>query len=122
MFTIQLDIKPDMTFDSDRENAHLPEGYHLSATVEDEDEPQHEAAAPAYVYPAGMGHVLMNGCYGRDYQENDPCYQIRRTASYCQDLVDGAAFLGCGFDGNGKFNPDGRKLSLVQRNCANKAM
>ena len=35
-------------------------------------------------------------------------------------MIDGAAFMGVGFDGRGKYSPESRKVSIVQRNCANK--
>lgn len=36
-------------------------------------------------------------------------------------MIDGAAFMGVGFDGRGKYSPESRKMSIVQRNCKNKA-
>ena len=36
-----------------------------------------------------------------------------------QDMIDGAAFLGVGFDARGKYSPESRKISIVQRKCAN---
>ena len=29
--------------------------------------------------------------------------------------------MGVGFDARGKYSPESRKISIVQRNCANKA-
>ena len=40
---------------------------------------------------------------------------------YQKNQIDGAAFLGVGFDGRGKYSPESRKMSIVQRNCKNKA-
>ena len=37
-------------------------------------------------------------------------------------MIDGAAFIGVGFDGSGEYSPESRKMSIVQRNCVNKAM
>ena len=36
-------------------------------------------------------------------------------------MIDGAAFMGVGFNGRGKYSPESRKISIVQINCANKA-
>ena len=40
---------------------------------------------------------------------------------FFQNMIDGAAFLGVGFDGRGEYSPESRKMSIVQRNCKNKA-
>ena len=40
---------------------------------------------------------------------------------FLQNLIDGAAFMGVGFDGRGDYSPESRKMSIVQRNCAGKA-
>ena len=40
---------------------------------------------------------------------------------FLQNLIDGAAFMGVGFDGRGEYSPESRKMSIVQRNCAGKA-
>ena len=37
-----------------------------------------------------------------------------------QNLIDGAAFIGVGFDGRGEYSPESRKMSIVQRTCAGK--
>ena len=36
-------------------------------------------------------------------------------------MIDGAAFMGVGFDGRGEYSPESRNMSLVQRSCAGKA-
>ena len=38
-----------------------------------------------------------------------------------QNMIDGAAFMGVGFDGRGEYSPESRKMSIVQRSCAGKA-
>ena len=38
-----------------------------------------------------------------------------------QNMIDGAAFMGVGFDGRGEYNPESRKMSIVQRSCAGKS-
>ena len=40
---------------------------------------------------------------------------------FFQSMIDGAAFIGVGFDGRGEYSPESRKMSIVQRNCKNKA-
>ena len=34
-----------------------------------------------------------------------------------QNMIDGAAFIGVGFDGRGKYSPESRKMSIIQRSC-----
>ncbi|KAJ7388044.1 hypothetical protein OS493_040208 [Desmophyllum pertusum] len=63
----------------------------------------------------------MNGCWGTGYKDTDPCYSAKWKSKVCQDMIDGAAFMGVGFDGRGKYSPESRKISIVQRNCANMA-
>jgi len=36
-------------------------------------------------------------------------------------MIDGAAFMGVGFDGRGEYSPESRKMSIVQRSCAGKS-
>lgn len=38
-----------------------------------------------------------------------------------KNLIDGASFIGVGFDGRGDFSPESRKMSIVQRDCKGKA-
>jgi len=47
--------------------------------------------------------------------------QITHISVFLQNLIDGAAFMGVGFDGRGEYSPESRKMSIVQRNCAGKA-
>ncbi|KAJ7336554.1 hypothetical protein OS493_011768 [Desmophyllum pertusum] len=116
---IQLDITPDMELSG--EGWEVPEGYHLTASMGGGSSPQHEAGEPPYIYQGGIGQTIMNGCWGTGYQPHDPCYKSKTSASLCKNMIDGAAFIGVGFDGNGEYSPESRRMSIVQRNCANKA-
>ena len=78
-----------------------------------------ETKGPA-MWPMGIGMAMMNGCYLRGYQPGDPCYAFARKAKRCIDLLDGAQFIGVGFDGRGFYSSDSRKVSIVQRVCAKK--
>jgi len=117
---IKLDIVPDKSWITD--SLYVPPGYHFQSSITDE-EPQSSKESPEvpYVYPAGIGSVMMNGCYGKNYSDTDPCYNSRARSTVCWNQIDGAAFLGVGFDGRGKYSPESRKMSIVQRNCKNKA-
>ena len=78
---IELDIIPDKTFQGD--DVQVPEGYHLSAGIADNEKQPEEKGDTPFFYPAGMGQVLMNGCFGRDYKEGDPCFKTKRKAKVC---------------------------------------
>ncbi|XP_068693345.1 uncharacterized protein [Montipora foliosa] len=117
---IKLDIEPDKSWAT--ESLYVPPGYHIQSSITDEDSSSSkESPDVPYVYPASIGSVMMNGCYGRNYSKTDPCYNSRAQSTVCWDQIDGAAFLGVGFDGRGKYSPESRKMSIVQRNCKNKA-
>ncbi|XP_078358108.1 uncharacterized protein LOC144642883 isoform X1 [Oculina patagonica] len=116
---IKLDIMPDKAWIND--NMFVPSGYHIDASVEEgSNSPKANGNTP-FTYPTGMGQVLMNGCWGANYSTHDPCYNSKAQSTNCWNMIDGAAFIGVGFDGNGKYSPESRKMSIVQRNCANKA-
>lgn len=36
-------------------------------------------------------------------------------------MIDGAFFIGVGFDGSGEHSLESRKMSIVQRNCVTKS-
>ncbi|XP_068740594.1 uncharacterized protein [Montipora capricornis] len=116
---IKLDILPEKGWES--EDMFVPPGYHLDTEISDEGGSPKEAEPPAYNYPAGLGNVLMNGCYGTGYKPGDPCYVAKWTLDACLNMIDGAAFMGVGFDGRGEYSPESRKMSIVQRSCAGKS-
>ena len=72
------------------------------------------------MFPMGVGMAMMNGCYLTGYQPGDPCYAFARASKRCIDLLDGAQFIGVGFDGRGFYSADSRKMSIVQRVCERK--
>ncbi len=37
-------------------------------------------------------------------------------------MIDGAAFIGVGFDGRGKYSPESRKMSIIQRSCGGRSL
>ncbi|CAB4025046.1 Hypothetical predicted protein [Paramuricea clavata] len=97
----------------------VPPGYHLNAEIDNEDTKaeNHEHGGPVYTYPAGIGTTIMNGCWGTGYKPGDPCYKSLGVSTACQNMIDGAAFIGVGFDGRGKYSPESRKMSIIQRSC-----
>lgn len=78
---IKLDIVPEKGWQS--EDMFVPPGYHLDSTISDDGGSPKEAEPTAYTYPAGLGNVLMNGCYGTGYKEGDPCYVAKWTLDAC---------------------------------------
>ncbi|KAL9984080.1 hypothetical protein ACROYT_G006336 [Oculina patagonica] len=115
----KLDILPDKGWEN--EDMFVPPGYHIDASIGGEEESPKEVGEVPYVFPAGLGTALMNGCWGTGYKETDPCYSAKWKSNVCENMIDGGAFMGVGFDGRGKYSPESRKISIVQRNCANKA-
>ncbi|XP_078357304.1 uncharacterized protein LOC144642194 [Oculina patagonica] len=118
---IKLDIMPDKGWSTP--DMFVPPGYHMGASISGPPKAEKEEGDVPYTYaPAtGLGYVMMNGCWGKNYTASDPCYNAKWTSSVCQNMIDGAAFLGVGFDGRGEYSPESRKMSIVQRNCKNKA-
>ncbi|XP_019634114.1 PREDICTED: uncharacterized protein LOC109477328 [Branchiostoma belcheri] len=103
-------------------NSFVPAGYEIShkyhyADETDDEQDSSTAAVSAYSYPVGLGPVLMNGCFGTGYVNGDPCWEAKIPRESCPDLIDGATFLGVGFDGRGEYSADSRKRSIVQRSC-----
>ena len=62
----------------------VPAGVHVDAEYTSKDKPQEtKTAVQPFTYPMGIGGVMMNGCYGRNYQPGDPCYAFKRMSSIC---------------------------------------
>ncbi|XP_066264147.1 uncharacterized protein [Branchiostoma lanceolatum] len=106
----------------DMGNTFVPAGYEISHKyhyVDEKDDEQDSSTATvsAYSYPVGLGPVVMNGCFGTGYVNGDPCWEAKIPRESCPNLIDGATFLGVGFDGRGEYSADSRKRSIVQRSC-----
>ncbi|XP_048577992.1 uncharacterized protein LOC5500372 [Nematostella vectensis] len=120
---ISLDIRPDVGWKND--DMFAPPGLHYGIGLSsDDDGNKAEGKAsekidpPPYSYANGfVGPALMNGCFGSGYQPGDPCYTAKETTNQCRNMIDGAAFIGVGFDGKGEFSPESRKMSIIQRSC-----
>ncbi|XP_019614331.1 PREDICTED: uncharacterized protein LOC109462237 [Branchiostoma belcheri] len=97
---IQLVPRPGATMG----NMYAPPGWDIRHKYKykedrDEDKVSSGGQALAYTYPAGLGPVLMNGCFGTGYKNGDPCYKAKIPRTGCPNLIDGATYLGVGFDG-----------------------
>ena len=79
-----------------------------------------QSGGNAYSYPAGIGPMLINGCFGQDYKKGDPCYTAKIMNTKCLNMIEAANFIGVGFDGVGDYTHANRRKSLIQRVCANK--
>lgn len=80
---IKLDITPDKGWET--EDMFLPPGYHINAEIEGNKEPSSpEQPEAAYNYPAGMGSVIMNGCWGTGYKKGDPCFDALEATGQCR--------------------------------------
>ena len=78
---IKLDIVPDKGWQS--EDMFVPAGYHLDTSISDEEGSPPENDQASFSYPAGLGSVLMNGCFGTGYKEGDPCYVAKWKMDAC---------------------------------------
>ncbi|KAI8486042.1 hypothetical protein Bbelb_361420, partial [Branchiostoma belcheri] len=117
---IQLVPRPGATMG----NMYAPPGWEIRHKYKykedrDEDTVSSGGQATAYTYPAGLGPVLMNGCFGTGYKNGDPCWEAKIPQKGCPNLIDGATYLGVGFDGRGVYSAESRKKSVIQRSCKN---
>ncbi|KAI8493784.1 hypothetical protein Bbelb_281310 [Branchiostoma belcheri] len=117
---IQLVPRPGATMG----NMYAPPGWEIRHKYKykedrDKDKVSSGGQASAYTYPAGLGPVLMNGCFGTGYKNGDPCYKAKIPRTGCPNLIDGATYLGVGFDGRGVYSAESRKKSVIQRSCQN---
>ncbi|KAI8486132.1 hypothetical protein Bbelb_362320 [Branchiostoma belcheri] len=69
-------------------NMYAPIGWEIRHKYKywndrDDDEGSSDKEATAYTYPAGLGPVLMNGCFGTGYEEGDPCYKAKIPRTGC---------------------------------------
>ena len=67
--------------------------------------------------PSGIGQMLMNGCFGSDYEIGDPCYGSRVVDTGCSNLLEAANYVGAGFDGTNAYTHKGRRKNLIKRKC-----
>ena len=65
----------------------VPPGYHIDASVTGGGESPKEVGEIPYLFPAGLGTALMNGCWGTDYKATDPCYSAKWKSNVCQVTV-----------------------------------
>ncbi|KAI8516772.1 hypothetical protein Bbelb_053530 [Branchiostoma belcheri] len=117
---IQLLPRPGATMG----NMYAPPGWEIRYKYKykedgDEDKVSSGGQGSAYTYPAGLGPVLMNGCFGTGYKNGDPCWEAKIPLTGCPNLIDGATYLGVGFDGRGVYSAESRKKSVIQRSCKN---
>jgi len=117
---LEVNVEPEKGWKT--EDLLVPAGFHIDAELTGEDEKSEgETGEQPYVYPMGVGGLLMNGCFGTNYQPGDPCYEARWKTTLCLSLIDGAAFIGVGFDLRGDYSPESRKMSIIQRDCSGRA-
>ena len=79
---LEIDIKPDKGWQT--EDLFVPPGFEIDAEITGEDEKPHgEAGDQPFAYPMGVCGLIMNGCFGRDYQQGDPCYEATWKTTIC---------------------------------------
>ena len=62
----------------------VPPGYHINTAISAQEQSPKEVGEVPYVFPAGFGSALMNGCWGTGYKVTDPCYTAKRTSKICK--------------------------------------
>ncbi|CAH1224577.1 Hypp18 [Branchiostoma lanceolatum] len=117
---IQLVPRPGATMG----NMYAPPGWEIRHKYKykddrNEDKDSSGGQTAAYTYPNGLGPVLMNGCFGTGYENGDPCWEAKIPQEGCPNMIDGATYLGVGFDGRGVYSAESRKKSVIQRSCEN---
>ena len=66
------------------ENLFVPPGFHIDSKIEGEGEkPKGETGEQPFIYPMGVGGLIMNGCFATNYQKGDPCYEAKWKTTIC---------------------------------------
>ena len=79
---MEINIEPNKGWNTD--NSFVPPGFHIASEMIDEGKKSKgEAGDQPYAYPMGVGGMIMNGCFGTNYQAGDPCYEARRKTTIC---------------------------------------
>lgn len=79
---MKVNIMPDKGWKT--EDLFVPPGFHIDVEITGEDKKPHgEIGVQPFAYPMGVGGLIMNGCFGRDYQPGDPCYAAKRKTTIC---------------------------------------
>ena len=79
-----------------------------------------KSGGESFIYPAGIGPLLMNGCFGTNYTKSDPCYANKRVSTKCLNMLEAGNYVGMGYDATGGYTHAGRRKSIIQRHCKNK--
>ena len=83
MFQLDINIEPEKGWKT--EDLFVPPGFHVAAEMKGGGpEPKGEAGTQPFMYPAGLGGILMNGCYGTNYQKGDPCFNAYWKTTRCE--------------------------------------
>ncbi|KAI8516907.1 hypothetical protein Bbelb_054880 [Branchiostoma belcheri] len=69
-------------------NMYAPPGWEIRHKYKYKDDSDNDKVSsggqdPAYTYPAGLGPVLMNGCFGTGYKNGDPCWEAKIPLEGC---------------------------------------
>ncbi len=81
-FQLDINIVPDKGWQT--EDLFVPSGFHIDAEITGEDAKQEgEKGEQPFSYPMGVGGMIMNGCYDKNYQPGDPCFQAKGKTTIC---------------------------------------
>ena len=81
-FQLDINIVPDKGWKT--EDLFVPSGFHIDAELTGEDEkPKGEMGEQPFAYPMGVGGMIMNGCFDKNYQPGDPCFDAKGDTTLC---------------------------------------
>ena len=79
---MELNIEPEKGWKT--ESMYAPAGVHVDAEYTSDDKAEEDfTSEQPFAYPMGIGGVMMNGCYGTNYQIGDPCYDFKTASPNC---------------------------------------
>ena len=68
----------------------------------------------------GLGDLLIKSCFRNSDGLGDPCKEIIDYDVACIHMLEGAAYIGVGYDGRGDYTCNDRKKSLIRRKCGSR--
>ena len=81
-FQLEINIDPQKGWET--ENLFVPPGFQIDSKIEGEGEkPKGETGEQPFIFPMGVGGLIMNGCFATNYQKGDPCYEAKWKTTIC---------------------------------------
>ena len=116
-----IDVNPKKGYVND--NGEFKEGgVSFSLEFEKESDSKHEPEHWKHPlkYQNGLGAALLSNCFQGSEGLGDPCNEAVEFDVACIDMMEGANYIGVGYDGRGDYTVSDRKKTVVQRRCTKK--